>query len=65
LTNQANLRQNIAMTPDKPDPDEPVVQPPTYAPPRPGRWLELLLQYRYAVVIALVVLFVWGQKALS
>ena len=49
------------MSPDKPDPDQPV----TFAPPRRGRWLELLLQYRYAVVIALVFLSVLGQKALA
>ena len=49
------------MPPDHNNPD----QPQTFAPPRAGRWLELLLQYRYAVVIALVFLFVFGQKAMA
>lgn len=36
-----------------------------FAPPRAGRWVETLMQYRYALVIVLVLLFVFGQKAMA
>ncbi|MGB4117883.1 MAG: hypothetical protein WBK51_15190 [Polaromonas sp.] len=52
------------MTPLQPESDQPL-EPQTFAPLRPGRWVERLMQYRYAVVIALVLLFVFGQKAMA
>jgi hypothetical protein len=36
-----------------------------FAPPRTGRWIEILMRYRYALVIVLVLLFVFGQKAMA
>jgi preprotein translocase subunit YajC len=39
--------------------------PAQFAPPRAGRWVEVLMRYRYAVVIVLVALFVFGQKAMA
>ena len=36
-----------------------------FAPPRAGRWVETLMRYRYALVIVLVLLFVFGQKAMA
>jgi hypothetical protein len=34
-----------------------------YAPPRSGRWVEMALRYRYAIVVLLVFAWVFGQKA--
>lgn len=47
--------------PREPDPDQPV----TFAPPRSGGWLDLILQYRYALIVVLVLLFVLVQQAVA
>ena len=36
-----------------------------FAPPRTGQWIEVLMRYRYALVIVMVLLFVFGQKAMA
>lgn len=58
---KTSLKRHLAMTPEKSSPD----QPATFAPPRAGRWFEVLLRYRYAAVIALVFVLMLGQKAIA
>jgi hypothetical protein len=41
------------------------VQTPTCVQPRSGHWLEVLLHYRYAMMMALIFMFAFGHKAMA